>query len=86
MPAAAPFWERLGFERTCGESNYILMTGWGCEVHLTLAGGGPWSVPEQNNPFGVFIRTPDGDAISEHSRQPDPVHRELGRASKHSDR
>ena len=41
------------------------MTGWGCEVHLTQAGSGPWRVPEENNPFGVFIRTPDVDAIAQ---------------------
>jgi hypothetical protein len=40
------------------------MTGWGCEVHLTQAGDGPWRVPEDNNPFGVFIRTPDVEAIA----------------------
>ena len=37
---------------------------WGCEVHLTQAGTGPWRVSEENNPFGVFIRTPDVDAIA----------------------
>jgi hypothetical protein len=40
------------------------MTGWGCEVHLTQAGSGPWRVPAENNPFGVFIRTPEVDAIA----------------------
>jgi hypothetical protein len=64
LRSAVLFWERLGFERTGGDSNYIIMTGWGCEVHLTQAGEGPWKVPEQNNPFGVFIRTPDVDAIA----------------------
>jgi hypothetical protein len=64
LRAAMPFWERLGFERTGGDSNYIIMTGLGCEVHLTQAGEGLWSVPEQSNPFGVFIRTPDVDAIA----------------------
>jgi hypothetical protein len=64
LPAAVPFWERLGFERTGGDSNYIIMTGLGCEVHLTQAGEGPWTVPERKNPFGVFIRTPDVDAIA----------------------
>ena len=39
------------------------MRGWGCEVHLTQAGDGPWRVPE-HNPFGVFIRTPDVEAIA----------------------
>ena len=64
LPAAVPFWERLGFARSGGDSNYIIMTGWGCEVHLTQAGDGPWRVPEASNPFGVFIRTPDVEAIA----------------------
>jgi len=64
LPGAIPFWERLGFARTGGDANYVIMTGWGCEVHLTQAGTGPWRVPEANNPFGVFIRTPDVDAIA----------------------
>ncbi len=38
------------------------MRGWGCEV-TTQAGDGPWRVPE-HNPFGVFIRTPDVEAIA----------------------
>lgn len=59
LPAAVPFWERLGFVRTSGDDNYLIMTGWGCEVHLIQAGTGPWRVPEDSNPFGVFIRTPD---------------------------
>jgi hypothetical protein len=61
LHAAIPFWERLGFERTGGDAQYVIMTGWGCEVHLTQAGEGPWAVPEEHNPFGVFIRTPDVD-------------------------
>lgn len=64
LPAAVPFWERLGFARTGGEETYIIMTGWGCEVHLTQAGSGAWRVPAEHNPFGVFIRTPDVDAIA----------------------
>ncbi len=63
LPAAIPFWERLGFARTGGGDTYSIMTGWDCEVHLTQAGGGSWRVPEEN-PFGVFIRTPDVDAIA----------------------
>ncbi len=62
--AAIPFWERLGFARTGGDHQYVIMSGWGCEVHLTQAGGGPWRVPAENNPFGVFIRTPHVDAIT----------------------
>ncbi len=64
LPSAVPFWERLGFARIGGDSQYILMAGWDCEVHLTQAGDGPWRVPEAHNPFGVFIRTPDVDAIA----------------------
>jgi hypothetical protein len=64
LAAAQPFWERLGFERTGGAANYIIMTGWGCEVHVTQVGSGPWRVPEEHNPFGAFIRTPDVDAIA----------------------
>jgi hypothetical protein len=64
LTAAIPFWERLGFARTGGVDNYVILTGWGCEVHLTQAGTGLWRVPEANNPFGVFIRTPDVAAIA----------------------
>ena len=63
LSAAIPFWERLGFARTGGDAGYVIMTGWGCEVHLTQAGKDPWRVPEYN-PFGVFIRAPDVDAIA----------------------
>jgi len=64
LAGAIPFWERLGFARTGGDNAYIIMTGWGCEVHLTQAGDGPWRVPEEHNPFGLFIRTPEVDAIA----------------------
>jgi hypothetical protein len=64
LPGALPFWERLGFERTGGDAQYYILTGWDCEVHLTQAGEGPWRVPSEHNPFGVFIRTPDVDAIA----------------------
>jgi hypothetical protein len=63
LAAAIAFWERLGFARTGGDAQYVIMTGWSCEVHLTQAGEAPWSVPE-HNPFGVFIRTPDVAAIA----------------------
>lgn len=63
LETATPFWERLGFARTGGDANYLIMTGWDCEVHLTRAGAAPWNVPE-HNPFGVFIRTPEVDAIA----------------------
>lgn len=64
LAGAIPFWERLGFARTGGAPDYVIMTGWGCEVHLIQAGRGPWAVPEASNPFGVFIRTPDVAAIA----------------------
>ena len=64
LAAAIPFWERLGFSRAGGEDQYVIMEGWGCEVHLTQAGGGAWRVPAENNPFGVFIRTPKVEEIA----------------------
>jgi hypothetical protein len=64
LSAALAFWERLGFARTGGDAQYAIMTGWGCEVHVTQAGEGPWRVPELHNPFGVFIRTPEVEAIA----------------------
>ncbi len=64
LAAAIPFWERLGFERAGGEAAYVIMEGWGCEVHLTQAGDGPWRVDAKHNPFGVFIRTPHVNAIA----------------------
>jgi hypothetical protein len=63
LAGALPFWERLGFARANTSPDYIIMAGWGCEVHLVQAGDGPWRVPEIN-PFGVFIRTPDVAAIA----------------------
>jgi hypothetical protein len=64
LKAAVPFWERLGLQCTGGNASYMIFTGWGCEVHLTQAGAGPWRVPEENNPFGLFIRTPEVAAIA----------------------
>ncbi|WP_425230792.1 glyoxalase [Sphingomonas sp.] len=63
LAAATAFWMRLGFARTGGEDSYVIMTGHGCEVHLTQAGDGPWRVPD-HNPFGIFIRTPEVHAIA----------------------
>jgi hypothetical protein len=76
LAAAIPFWERLGFARTGGDTNYIIVTGWDCEVHLTQAGADPWRVREANNPFGIFIRTPHVDAIA--ARVPDLIIRPGG--------
>jgi hypothetical protein len=64
LPAALRFWERLGFTRVGGDAQYFILKGWDCEVHLTQAGSGPWRVPEEHNPFGVFIRTPQVDLIA----------------------
>jgi len=64
LAAAVPFWERLGFARSGGNEEYVIMSGWECEVHLTQAGEGEWRVPE-HNPFGVFIRTPEVEKIAE---------------------
>ncbi len=64
LAAAIPFWERLGLSRAGGGGQYVIMEGWGCEVHLTQAGSGVWRVPAENNPFGVFIRTPHVDEIA----------------------
>ena len=63
LNAALPFWEQMGFARTGGDGNYWILTGWGCEVHLRRGDPPPWDVPE-NNPFGVFIRTPHVDEIA----------------------
>jgi len=57
LPSAIPFFGCLGFAPTDGDANYIILTGWECEVHLMQAGDGPWSVPAEHNPFGIFIRT-----------------------------
>ena len=64
LPAAVSFWKRLGFDPTGGDEQYIILTGWSCEVHLIQAGDGPWRVPEEHNSFGVFIRTPEVDKIA----------------------
>jgi hypothetical protein len=63
LPAALPFWERLGFARSGGVGDYVILRGWDCEVHLTQAGDDPWRVPA-HNPFGIFIRTPHVAAIA----------------------
>ncbi len=64
LEAAVSFWERLGFTHTNTVPEYRIMQGWGCEVHLIQAGAPPWNVPEEHNPFGVFIRTPQVDEIA----------------------
>lgn len=58
LAASVAFWERMGLARSGGAPDYVIMRGWGCEVHLTQAGANEWRVPE-HNPFGVYLRTPD---------------------------
>jgi hypothetical protein len=83
LEAALPFWENMGFARTGGDANYFILTGWDCEVHLRRGDPPPWDVPE-NNPFGVFIRTPHVGEIArlmdEHVVRPGGIlrHREWG--------
>jgi hypothetical protein len=62
LRGALPFWDRMGFAPSMDAGNYIILRGWACEVHLTETSEG-WRVPE-NNPFGVFIRTPEVDAVA----------------------
>ena len=63
IEAALPFWEKMGFARTGGDANYWILTGWDCELHLRRGDPPPWDVPE-NNPFGVFLRTPHVEEIA----------------------
>ena len=65
VDAALPFWKQMGFDAydTGGDGNFLILAGWGCEIHLRRGDPPPWDVPE-NNPFGVFIRTPHVDQIA----------------------
>ena len=65
IKTALPFWLQMGFDAydTAGDGNFYILTGWGCEIHLRRGDPPPWDVP-QNNPFGVFIRTPEVDKIA----------------------
>ncbi len=63
LSVAKQFWERLEFSQVNEVPDYVIMSGWGCEVHLVQAGAPPWHVPE-HNVFGVFIRTPEVDKIA----------------------
>ena len=74
LAGALPFWSRLGLEQTGGDDGYRILTGWGCEVHLTDAVPG-WVVPG-SNPFGVFLRTPQVDEVA--ARVPDLIIRPGG--------
>ena len=82
LTAARRFWERLGFAVIADHGEYLILEGWGGEVHLQPAVEG-WVVPGRN-PFGVFIRTPQVEEVA--ARVPDlvirpggaPRHREWG--------
>ena len=60
IEAGKRFWERLGFTAEM-DDGYKIMVGWGCEVHLQDAVPG-W-LKKGENPFGVYLRTPEVDAI-----------------------
>ncbi len=62
LDGAMPFWARLGFTQEGGDEGYRILRGWGCELHLQPSSEG-WRAPE-NNPFGVFIRTPQVDEVA----------------------
>ena len=62
LEGATPFWSRLGFAQEGGDAGYRILRGWGCELHLQPSSEG-WRVP-QNNPFGLFIRTPQVDEVA----------------------
>lgn len=64
LPGAIGFWEEMGFAPFRRTADYALLRGWGCEVHLSQAGRGPWAVRAEANPFGVYLRTPEVAAIA----------------------
>ena len=63
LPAAKAFWARLGLEVTADHGEYVIVEGHGTEVHLTRAVEG-WLSPGRN-PFGVYLRLEDVDALAE---------------------
>lgn len=65
LDAAEAWWNRLGFRRPAGQGydEYrMLSDGRGGEVHLGKAVPG-WVVAGRN-PFGVYVSTPDVDALA----------------------
>ena len=62
LSVAKAFWARMGFEIASDYGEYVIVAGRGCEVHLTPVGG-DWAV-QANNPFGIFIRTPQVDEVA----------------------
>ncbi len=74
LPASRRFWERLGFALTGDHGEYLILEGYGGEVHLQPADPG-WVEPSRN-PFGIVIRTPEVDAVA--ARVPDLIIRPGG--------
>ncbi len=56
------FFERLGFVVTGDWGGYVILQGWGAEVHLQPVEPG-W-IEAERNAFGLFIRTPQVDAVA----------------------
>ena len=85
LDAAEAWWNRLGFARP-EDQDYddyrMLGNAEGAEVHLTDAVEG-WVIPGQN-PFGVYIYTPDVDGLAAKARddilghEKSPTHKEWG--------
>ncbi|HEX8446569.1 MAG TPA: VOC family protein [Sphingomonas sp.] len=69
LDAAEAWWNRLGFSRPAdqGYDAYrMLADGAGGEIHLNQAVAG-WVVPH-HNPFGVYLYTPEVDALAARMR------------------
>ena len=64
LEAATLFWERLGFKRTGGIDDYVIMEGWGCEVHLTQAGPGVSIGVQKGPPIGVQKGPPSSSSVT----------------------
>jgi len=83
LDASEAFYNRLGFAKPDDAGTYpgyrILADGKGGHLHLTEAVPG-WVVPGQN-PFGLYLYTPDVDALA--ARFPDEVIEREGPSHKH---
>ena len=75
LAASRAVFERLGFVVAGDWGEYVILQGYGGEVHLQPTEPG-W-VEAGRNPFGVFIRTPEVDAVA--ARVPDLIIRPGGR-------
>lgn len=56
------FFERLGLGVTGDWGGYVILEGWGAEVHLQPVEPG-W-IEAGRNAFGLFIRTPQVDEVA----------------------